>query len=125
MTMVFQIEGQKFIALNGGPQFTFSPAISFVVNCETQAEIDYLWENLSEGEKKSNAAGSVISTGYRGKSSRLSLAGCCRIFVDYNPLTLQCGLGHGISQRKYEENRIALRYQSQWGRNPPGFGPEV
>ncbi len=52
MTMVFQIEGQKFIALNGGPQFTFSPAISFVVNCETQAEIDYLWEKLSEGGEK-------------------------------------------------------------------------
>ena len=52
MTMVFQIEGQKFIALNGGPQFTFSPAISFVVNCETQAEIDYLWEKLSERGRK-------------------------------------------------------------------------
>lgn len=52
MTMVFQIEGQKFLALNGGPQFTFSPAISFVVNCETQEEIDYFWEKLSEGGQK-------------------------------------------------------------------------
>jgi predicted 3-demethylubiquinone-9 3-methyltransferase (glyoxalase superfamily) len=49
MVVTFQLYGQEFIALNGGPQFTFSPAISFVVNCETQQEIDELWEKLSEG----------------------------------------------------------------------------
>ncbi len=52
MTVAFQLDGQKFVALNGGPQFTFSPAISFVVNCETQEEIDDLWEKLSEGGEK-------------------------------------------------------------------------
>ena len=52
MTVVFEIEGQEFIALNGGPVFTFSPAISFVVNCKTQKEIDGLWEKLSEGGEK-------------------------------------------------------------------------
>jgi predicted 3-demethylubiquinone-9 3-methyltransferase (glyoxalase superfamily) len=52
MTATFQIHGQEFIALNGGPQFTFSPAISFVVNCETQEEVDRLWEKLSEGGAK-------------------------------------------------------------------------
>jgi predicted 3-demethylubiquinone-9 3-methyltransferase (glyoxalase superfamily) len=45
----FQLDGQAFFALNGGPQFTFSPAISFFVNCETQQEVDELWEKLSEG----------------------------------------------------------------------------
>jgi predicted 3-demethylubiquinone-9 3-methyltransferase (glyoxalase superfamily) len=49
MIVTFQLDGQEFIALNGGPQFTFSPAISFVVNCKTQQEIDELWEKLSEG----------------------------------------------------------------------------
>ncbi len=49
MTVVFELEGQEFIALNGGPEFKFSPAISFVVNCATQKEIDELWEKLSEG----------------------------------------------------------------------------
>ena len=49
MIATFQIEGQEFIALNGGPQFKFSPAVSFVVNCETQEEVDDLWEKLSEG----------------------------------------------------------------------------
>ncbi len=45
----FQLEGQEFMALNGGPQFTFTPAISLFVNCETQEEVDELWEKLSEG----------------------------------------------------------------------------
>jgi Uncharacterized protein conserved in bacteria len=49
MVAKFQIEGQEFMALNGGPTFTFSPAISFVVNCKTQDEIDELWDKLSEG----------------------------------------------------------------------------
>jgi predicted 3-demethylubiquinone-9 3-methyltransferase (glyoxalase superfamily) len=49
MTITFQLDGQEFVALNGGPAFTFSPAISFVVNCRTQEEVDGLWEKLSEG----------------------------------------------------------------------------
>jgi predicted 3-demethylubiquinone-9 3-methyltransferase (glyoxalase superfamily) len=52
MSCTFQLEGQEFMALNGGPQFTFSPAISFFVNCETQEEVDELWEKLSEGGEK-------------------------------------------------------------------------
>jgi len=53
MSATFQLDGQDFFALNGGPQFTFSPAISFFVNCETQQEVDELWEKLSEGGEKS------------------------------------------------------------------------
>ncbi len=53
MTVAFQIEGQEFVALNGGPLFKFNEAISFVVNCETQGEIDEFWEKLSEGGEKS------------------------------------------------------------------------
>ena len=52
MIVTFQLDGQEFIALNGGPQFTFSPAISLVVNCETQGEVDAFWEKLSEGGEK-------------------------------------------------------------------------
>jgi predicted 3-demethylubiquinone-9 3-methyltransferase (glyoxalase superfamily) len=48
----FQLEGQEFMALDGGPQFRFAPAISFFVNCETQPEVHELWEKLSEGGKK-------------------------------------------------------------------------
>jgi predicted 3-demethylubiquinone-9 3-methyltransferase (glyoxalase superfamily) len=52
MSATFELDGQEFIALNGGPQFTFSPAISFFVNCETQEELDEIWEKLCEGGKK-------------------------------------------------------------------------
>jgi len=53
MVAKFQIEGQEFIALNGGPEFRFTPAISFVVNCKNQEEIDEFWEKLSAGGEKS------------------------------------------------------------------------
>lgn len=49
MTISFRIEGQEFVALNGGPEFNFSPAISFFVNCEDQEEVDRLWDNLLDG----------------------------------------------------------------------------
>src|SRR5712671_2387710 len=52
MSATFQLEGQEFMALNGGPQFRFTPVISFFVNCETQQEMDEVWEKLSEGGKK-------------------------------------------------------------------------
>ena len=49
LTVDYEIEGQKFVALNGGPVFKFNEAISFQVHCETQKEVDYYWEKLSEG----------------------------------------------------------------------------
>ena len=52
MTVTFELAGQEFIALNGGPQFKFTEAVSLVVHCDTQEEIDYFWEKLSEGGEK-------------------------------------------------------------------------
>jgi predicted 3-demethylubiquinone-9 3-methyltransferase (glyoxalase superfamily) len=52
MTATFELAGQRFIALNGGPQFKFSEAISFLINCETQQDVDELWEKLSAGGEK-------------------------------------------------------------------------
>jgi predicted 3-demethylubiquinone-9 3-methyltransferase (glyoxalase superfamily) len=52
MMVTFRLNGQDFMALNGGPMFKFSPAISLYVNCEDQDEVDYLWEKLSEGGEK-------------------------------------------------------------------------
>ncbi len=52
VSITFQLEGQQFYALNGGPQFTFSPAVSFYIDCETQQEIDHYWEKLSCGGEK-------------------------------------------------------------------------
>lgn len=53
LTASFHLEGQEFVALNGGPMFKFTEAISFVVNCETQEEVDSFWEKLSEGGAES------------------------------------------------------------------------
>jgi predicted 3-demethylubiquinone-9 3-methyltransferase (glyoxalase superfamily) len=52
MSVTFELEGQQFIALNGGPHFTFTPAISFFVRCDDQAEVDEFWEKLSAGGEK-------------------------------------------------------------------------
>jgi predicted 3-demethylubiquinone-9 3-methyltransferase (glyoxalase superfamily) len=49
MTVAFRLDGQEFVALNGGPEFKFTEAVSFVVNCESQKEVDYYWEKLSDG----------------------------------------------------------------------------
>lgn len=52
MTVTFELDGQEFMALNGGPVFKFTEAISFIVNCKTQKEVDEMWERLSEGGEK-------------------------------------------------------------------------
>jgi len=52
MTIEFRLDGQKFVALNGGPVFKFTEAVSFVVNCKTQKEVDYYWKKLSTGGKE-------------------------------------------------------------------------
>lgn len=51
MTVAFELDGRPFLALNGGPVFSFTPAVSFVVSCRNQKEVDYFWERLSEGGK--------------------------------------------------------------------------
>ncbi len=51
MTIQFQLDGQEFVALNGGPEFTFSLATSFIINCKTQEEVDTFWDKLSESGK--------------------------------------------------------------------------
>ena len=57
LTIEFEVEGQKFVALNGGPQFKFNESVSFVVNCETQEEVDYYWEKLTADGGQESACG--------------------------------------------------------------------
>jgi predicted 3-demethylubiquinone-9 3-methyltransferase (glyoxalase superfamily) len=57
LTVEFELEGQKFTALNGGPNFKFTEAVSFVVDCTTQEEVDYFWEKLLEGGGKESQCG--------------------------------------------------------------------
>jgi predicted 3-demethylubiquinone-9 3-methyltransferase (glyoxalase superfamily) len=57
LTIEFEIEGQKFTALNGGPQFKFNESVSFVVNCKTQKEVDYFWQKLTADGGQESACG--------------------------------------------------------------------
>src|SRR5205085_11956609 len=57
MTVEFEIEGQRFVAMNGGPNFPFTEAVSFFVSCKTQAELDYYWKKLTSGGGKEVACG--------------------------------------------------------------------
>ena len=57
LTIEFEIDGQEFVALNGGPQFHFNESVSFVVNCQTQKEVDYYWEKLIAGGGQESACG--------------------------------------------------------------------
>jgi predicted 3-demethylubiquinone-9 3-methyltransferase (glyoxalase superfamily) len=52
MTVEFELDGQRFVGINGGPEFHFSEAVSFQISCEDQAEVDYYWEQLSDGGKE-------------------------------------------------------------------------
>lgn len=91
MLINFRLHGQEFIGLNGGPQFRFTEAVSFVVNCESQEEIDHFWEGLSQGGQKSRcgwlkdkfglswqvvptAIGKLMSSGDAKKSERVMAA---------------------------------------------------
>ncbi len=76
MTVAFELDGQRFVGINGGPQFTFDEAVSFEVECETQEEVDYFWEKLSEGGEEGPAAGSRTASASPGRSSRAGWMSC-------------------------------------------------
>jgi predicted 3-demethylubiquinone-9 3-methyltransferase (glyoxalase superfamily) len=82
MTIVFELDGQKFVALNGGPHFKFNAAISFVVNCETQQEVDEYWEKLSAG-------GQIVECGWLtdkyGVSWQIVPTALVRLLQDKDP----------------------------------------
>ena len=52
MTVEFELDGERFVGINGGPEFAFDEAVSFQINCDTQSEVDYFWERLSEGGRE-------------------------------------------------------------------------
>ena len=68
-TVEFELNGQKFVALNGGPQYKFNAAVSVMVPCEDQAEVDYYWSSSPRAARKSRAAGWWTSSGCPGRSS--------------------------------------------------------
>lgn len=108
MTVSFQLDGQEFIALNGGPMFKFTEAISLVVSCESQEEIDEYWEKLSEGGEKSRCGwlkdkyglswqvvptvlGELMKSGDAAKSQRVMAALLQMDRLDIETLKLAAG----------------------------------
>ena len=72
LTVDFELDGQPYTAINGGPEFTFDEAVSLLINCDGQAEVDYYWDKLTRGRRRGDrsAVGSRTATGSRGRSSR-------------------------------------------------------
>jgi predicted 3-demethylubiquinone-9 3-methyltransferase (glyoxalase superfamily) len=84
MTIGFQIEGQNFVALNGGPVYHFTPAISFVVDCRTQEEVDRLWESLTADGGKQEQCGWL--TDKYGISWQIIPSRLMKLLTDHDPV---------------------------------------
>jgi predicted 3-demethylubiquinone-9 3-methyltransferase (glyoxalase superfamily) len=99
MTMAFVIEGQEFMALNGGPVFTFSPAISFVVNCTTQTEVDHYWDRLSEGGEPGQCGWLKDKHGVSWQIVPTALA---KLLGDPDPAKVQRVMGAMLQMKKID-----------------------
>jgi predicted 3-demethylubiquinone-9 3-methyltransferase (glyoxalase superfamily) len=86
MTVEFELDGQRFVAINGGPQFTFDEAISFQISCETQDEVDHYWDRLSEGGKEGPCG--WLKDRY-GLSWQVVPTGMAELFADPDPQRAQ------------------------------------
>ncbi|MDQ3646582.1 MAG: VOC family protein [Actinomycetota bacterium] len=82
MTVEFELDGQRFVGINGGPQFTFDEAVSFEIACETQDEVDYYWGRLSEGGKEGQCG--WLKDRY-GLSWQVVPAGMVEVLTDADP----------------------------------------
>ena len=108
MSATFQLDGLEFIALNGGPQFTFTEAISFFVRCETQEEIDYFWEELSAGGEKGRCGWLKDKFGVSWQIVPTALA---RLMSDPNREKTSRVMGALMQMTKIEIQRLEQAYQ--------------
>ena len=112
MTVPFQLEGQEFVALNGGPAFKFTEAISFVINCETQEEVDYYWEKLSEGgDKKAQQCG-WLKDKY-GVSWQIVPAVLGKLLSDPDPAKCQRVMKAVLQMKKIDIKGLKLAYEQR------------
>lgn len=99
MTVEFELRGQRFIAINGGPLFTFNEAVSFTITCEDQAEIDHFWERLTDGGRESMCG--WLSDRY-GLSWQVVPRGMDEVFSDPDPQAAQRGMQAMLTMRKID-----------------------
>ncbi len=110
MTTSFELEGQGFMALNGGPEYKFTEAISFFVNCETQAEVDDLWERLSAGGEKGPCG--WLKDKY-GVSWQIVPAVLGEMLSDSNPERSQRVMKAMLQMRKLDINALVRAYEQK------------
>ena len=110
MTVAFQLDGQEFVALNGGPQFKFSEAVSFVVNCQTQEEIDEYWKKLSD-------EGQEIECGWLkdkyGLSWQIVPTILGELLTDPDPKKTERVMKAMLQMKKLDMNRLKQAYEQQ------------
>jgi len=108
MSATFQLEGQEFMALNGGPLFAFTEAISFYVNCETQEEVDELWEKLTEG-------GEEVQCGWLkdkyGLSWQIVPAGLIELLYSQEVEKSRRAMEAMLQMKKLDIEKIRLAYE--------------
>lgn len=108
ISVTFQLDGQQFQALNGGPQFKFTEAVSLFVNCETQEEVDELWEKLSAGGEKSRCG--WLKDKY-GLSWQIIPTILGKLLNDPDPAKAQRVLGAMLQMSKIDIKTLQLAYE--------------
>jgi predicted 3-demethylubiquinone-9 3-methyltransferase (glyoxalase superfamily) len=99
MTVEFELDGQRFVGINGGPQFTFDEAVSLQINCETQDEVDYYWERLTDGGEESQCG--WLKDRY-GLSWQVVPAGMEEVFSDPDPERARRAMEAMLGMRKLD-----------------------
>jgi predicted 3-demethylubiquinone-9 3-methyltransferase (glyoxalase superfamily) len=99
MTVEFELEGQRFVGINGGPEFSFDEAVSFQIDCETQDEVDYYWERLTEGGEESQCGWLKDKFGL---SWQVVPAGMEEVFSDADPKRAERAMKAMLGMRKLD-----------------------
>jgi predicted 3-demethylubiquinone-9 3-methyltransferase (glyoxalase superfamily) len=99
MTVDFELDGQRFVGINGGPQFTFDEAVSLAITCETQDEVDYYWERLSDGGEEGPCG--WLKDRY-GLSWQVVPTGMEELFADPDPERAQRAMQAMLEMRKLD-----------------------
>ncbi len=110
MVVVFELDGQRFMALNGGPRFTFTEAISLYVDCETQEEVDNFWEKLSAGGEKSMCGWLKDKYGLLWQIIPTTLM---RLMSDPDPIKSQRVMQAILQMRKIEIAKLEQAYEGK------------
>ncbi len=110
MTVEFELDGQRFVGINGGPEFTFSEAVSFLITCESQEEVDYFWEQLTDGGQEGQCG--WLKNKY-GLSWQVAPTGMAEVFSDPDPQRAQRAMQAMFGMRKIDV--AALRAAADGG----------